>query len=237
LPVDFTDDVFEALDLQDELQCKYTGGTVFHTFVGEKMTVDSVKRMVKKIAFGYHLPYFTISPTFSICPIHGYLAGEHEFCPKCDLEIAEGDHSGGDDVVSDEEDARRFELVGGIAEDSKVGEDETASCSEECENIPHKIEGSSTHSLSREDLKSGEELRGDNEDVERVFEARVEVGQGDDAPKKNEGIASHASLSISRENLEGNDRGNGVEEVKKKVSAFGSELKSGGDDDGCDDED
>lgn len=90
LPVDFTDDVFEALDLQDELQCKYTGGTVFHTFVGERMTVESVKKMVKKIAFGYHLPYFTISPTFSVCPIHGYLAGEHEYCPKCDLEIAEG---------------------------------------------------------------------------------------------------------------------------------------------------
>jgi len=86
LPVNFTDDVFEALDLQDDFQCKYTGGTVFHTFVGEKMTKDSVKRMVKKIAENYHLPYFTITPTFSICPIHGYLAGEHEYCPKCDAE-------------------------------------------------------------------------------------------------------------------------------------------------------
>lgn len=109
LPVDFTDDVFEALDLQDELQCKYTGGTVFHTFVGERMTIDAVKKMVKKIAFGYHLPYFTISPTFSICPVHGYLAGEHEYCPKCDLEIAEGKRTADDVVemerqeVSDEE--------------------------------------------------------------------------------------------------------------------------------------
>jgi len=59
---------------------------VFHTFVGEKMIKDSVKKMVKKIAENYHLPYFTISPTFSICPIHGYLAGEHEYCPKCDAE-------------------------------------------------------------------------------------------------------------------------------------------------------
>jgi len=91
LPVNFTEDVFEALDVQDELQCKYTGGTVFHTFVGEKMTTDAVKKMVKKISSNYHLPYFTISPTFSICPVHGYLNGEHEYCPKCDLEIAEGE--------------------------------------------------------------------------------------------------------------------------------------------------
>ncbi|MBT6689782.1 ribonucleoside triphosphate reductase [archaeon] len=103
LPVDFTDDVFEALDLQDEIQCKYTGGTVFHTFVGERMTTDAVKNMVKKIAFGYHLPYFTISPTFSICPNHGYLSGEHEYCPKCDLEIAEGNVAIAEDVVLEEE--------------------------------------------------------------------------------------------------------------------------------------
>ena len=102
LPVGFTDDVFEALDLQDEMQTKYTGGTVFHTFVGEKMTNDAVKKMVKKIAFNYKLPYFTISPTFSICPTHGYLSGEHEFCPKCDLEIAEGKRSAADDVVAEE---------------------------------------------------------------------------------------------------------------------------------------
>ncbi|MFH0808645.1 MAG: ribonucleoside triphosphate reductase [archaeon] len=86
LPVNFTDDVFEALDLQDEFQCKYTGGTVFHTFVGERMTKEAVKKMVRKISNNYHLPYFTITPTFSICPIHGYLAGEHEYCPKCDAE-------------------------------------------------------------------------------------------------------------------------------------------------------
>jgi len=103
LPVNFTDDVFEALDLQDELQCKYTGGTNFHTFVGERMTVDAVKKLVSKIANGYKLPYFTISPTFSICPIHGYLAGEHEFCPKCDLEIAEGKRGKADDVKVEEE--------------------------------------------------------------------------------------------------------------------------------------
>jgi len=109
LPVNFTDDVFEALDIQDELQCKYTGGTVFHTFVGERMTTDSVKKMVKKISSNYHLPYFTISPTFSVCPVHGYLSGEYEYCPKCDLEIAESESNVAvvkDDViveVSDEE--------------------------------------------------------------------------------------------------------------------------------------
>ena len=89
LPVNFTNDVFEALDLQDKLQCKYTGGCVFHTFVGERMTPDSVKKMVKKISDNYHLPYFTLTPTFSICPVHGYLNGEHEYCPKCDAEIEE----------------------------------------------------------------------------------------------------------------------------------------------------
>ncbi len=87
LPVDYTDDIFEALDNQDQLQCKYTGGTVFHTFIGEKITAEAAKSMVKKIANNYHLPYFTITPTFSICPIHGYIAGEHEYCPKCDEEI------------------------------------------------------------------------------------------------------------------------------------------------------
>jgi ribonucleoside-triphosphate reductase (formate) len=122
LPVGFSDDVFEALDLQDDLQCKYTGGTVFHTFVGEKMTKDSVKKMVKKISDNYHLPYFTITPTFSICPVHGYLDGEHEYCPKCDLEIAEAEtniSSVSDEVsvdVSDEE----ISEAEGIASGEKV---------------------------------------------------------------------------------------------------------------------
>jgi len=86
LPVDYTPDLFEALTLQDELQTKYTGGTVLHGFIGERLSKEGVKKLVKKIAEGYHLPYFTITPTFSICPVHGYLSGEHHFCPKCDLE-------------------------------------------------------------------------------------------------------------------------------------------------------
>ncbi len=82
LPVDYTDDLFEALDLQDELQTKYTGGTVLHGFMGEKMpSTESVKRLVKKITENFSLPYFTITPTFSVCPEHGYISGEHEECP------------------------------------------------------------------------------------------------------------------------------------------------------------
>ena len=88
LPVGFTEDLFEALDMQDELQIQYTGGTVLHSFIGERIDKDSVKVLIKKIAENYKLPYFTITPTFSICPIHGYIAGEHEYCPICE---AEGD--------------------------------------------------------------------------------------------------------------------------------------------------
>lgn len=87
LPVNFTSDVFEALELQDDLQCKYTGGTVFHTFVGERISAKGAKMLIKKIAEKFNLPYFTITPTFSICPKHGYIDGDHVYCPKCDLEI------------------------------------------------------------------------------------------------------------------------------------------------------
>ncbi len=84
LAVDSTDDVFEALEHQDEIQCKYTGGTVFHVFLGEKIpSMCATKQLVKKIAQNYKLPYFSITPTFSICPDHGYIKGEHEYCHKC----------------------------------------------------------------------------------------------------------------------------------------------------------
>jgi len=87
LPVNYTDDIFEALDLQDELQTKYTGGTVMHLFVGERISDPStVKLLVKRICEQYRLPYFTITPTFSICPNHGYLSGEHHQCPECGAE-------------------------------------------------------------------------------------------------------------------------------------------------------
>ncbi len=85
LPVNFTDDLFLALELQDPLQTKYTGGTVFHAYVGERLEKEGVKLLVKKIAENFKMPYFTITPTFSICPIHGYIEGEHEYCPICEL--------------------------------------------------------------------------------------------------------------------------------------------------------
>ena len=82
LPVDFTDDMFETLRLQDELQSKYTGGTVLHVFLGEQVEDTAViKALVRKIAANYRLPYFTLTPTFSICPTHGYLDGEQPCCP------------------------------------------------------------------------------------------------------------------------------------------------------------
>ncbi len=84
VPVDYTNDPFELLDLQDELQTKYTGGTVIHLFVGEEISdINSVKEMVKTVCNNYHLPYFTITPTFSICPNHGYVAGKVPVCAKC----------------------------------------------------------------------------------------------------------------------------------------------------------
>lgn len=85
LPVGFTDDPFEALALQDELQCKYTGGTVLHLYMAEQISsAEACKRLVRNALSRFRLPYLTVTPTFSICPVHGYLAGEHEFCPKCD---------------------------------------------------------------------------------------------------------------------------------------------------------
>jgi ribonucleoside-triphosphate reductase (formate) len=88
LPVNYTDDIFTALDHQDALQTRYNGGTVLHGFMNESLPdIGAVKKLVKKIAYNYHLPYFSITPTFSICPKHGYMAGEHQYCPKCDIEI------------------------------------------------------------------------------------------------------------------------------------------------------
>lgn len=88
LPVNFTQDAFEALEYQNELQCKYTGGTVLHLYMGERISdAEACKALVKKALTNYQLPYITISPTFSICPKHGYISGEHDYCPKCDAEL------------------------------------------------------------------------------------------------------------------------------------------------------
>ncbi|MCU4155110.1 ribonucleoside triphosphate reductase [Carboxylicivirga sp. A043] len=87
LPVGYSDDVFDVLRMQDELQTLYTGGTVLHLFTGEKdMPAASAKNLIRKITNSFHLPYVTLSPTFSICPTHGYLQGEHFQCPNCDAE-------------------------------------------------------------------------------------------------------------------------------------------------------
>ena len=88
LPVGFTDDPFEALEQQNELQCKYTWWTVLHLYMGERISnSQACKKLVKKVIENYQLPYITISPTFSICPKHGYIVGEHDYCPKCDREL------------------------------------------------------------------------------------------------------------------------------------------------------
>ncbi|MDP4176397.1 MAG: ribonucleoside triphosphate reductase, partial [Bacteroidota bacterium] len=87
LPVNYTDDLFEMLDLQDELQSKYTGGTVQHIFLGERVKdTEALKKLIKTIAANYKLPYFSITPTFSVCPNCGYIDGEHFNCPKCNSE-------------------------------------------------------------------------------------------------------------------------------------------------------
>ena len=84
LPVGYTDDIFEALDIQDELQTRYTSGTVFHAFLGEKLpSWEAAASLVRKIAENYKLPYYTLSPTYSVCKNHGYLVGEQFTCPEC----------------------------------------------------------------------------------------------------------------------------------------------------------
>ena len=88
LPVGFTDDPFEALDRQEELQKKYTGGTVLHLYMSERISsIAACKALVKRALKRFGVPYITITPTFSICPQHGYLEGEHEYCPRCDEEL------------------------------------------------------------------------------------------------------------------------------------------------------
>jgi ribonucleoside-triphosphate reductase len=85
LPVNYSDDIFDTLRLQDNLQTKYTGGTVLHIFLGEQADdTEVIKHLVRKITANYKLPYFTLTPTFSICPSHGYINGEQETCTQCD---------------------------------------------------------------------------------------------------------------------------------------------------------
>ena len=88
LPVGYTDDPFEALAMQEELQRKYTGSTVLHLYMSERLSsAEACRRLVQRALENFRLPYITVTPTFSICPKHGYLEGEHEFCPRCDEEL------------------------------------------------------------------------------------------------------------------------------------------------------
>ncbi|MGL2967211.1 ribonucleoside triphosphate reductase [Flavobacterium sp. XGLA_31] len=88
IPVDFTQDPFEALLLQDQLQCQYTGGTVLHLYMNERISSpEACKNFVKTVLTNFKLPYITVTPVFSVCPVHGYLNGEHEYCPKCDDQL------------------------------------------------------------------------------------------------------------------------------------------------------
>lgn len=87
LPVYYTDDLFRALTIQDDLQTRYTGGTTFHIFLGEAVSSsEAIKKLVKKVCYQFRLPYFTITPTFSICPTHGYISGKKPICPQCQAE-------------------------------------------------------------------------------------------------------------------------------------------------------
>jgi len=88
IPVDLTNDPFEALTLQDDLQTKYTGGTVLHLYMQEQVSsTEACRKLVKSVISNFRLPYITVTPLFSVCPKHGYIAGEHEYCPKCDEEL------------------------------------------------------------------------------------------------------------------------------------------------------
>jgi ribonucleoside-triphosphate reductase len=87
VPVDYSDDIFEVLDLQDELQSLYTGGTVQHLYLGESIDdIQACKSLIRNIFNNYKMPYISITPTFSVCDVHGYIKGEHFNCPECGKE-------------------------------------------------------------------------------------------------------------------------------------------------------
>jgi ribonucleoside-triphosphate reductase len=99
LPADYTADPFEALDLQDDLQCAYTGGTVLHLYMKERISsAEACRKMIKNVISNYRMPYITMTPVFSVCEKHGYVNGEHEFCPKCDEELIENFNEEGEKV-------------------------------------------------------------------------------------------------------------------------------------------
>ncbi len=121
LPVEKTSDAFEALALQDRLQTRYTGGTVLHLYMGERISnSEACKNMVRKALENFHLPYITITPTFSICPKHGYLAGEHDYCPTCDKEVGYTGDKKEDAQFREKYDSRRQKAIKKESPCSKV---------------------------------------------------------------------------------------------------------------------
>ena len=93
LPVGFTDDPFTALDYQDDLQTQYTGGTVLHLYMNERISSSKTcKDLVRRVLENYRLPYLSITPVYSICPKHGYISGAHKYCPLCDQELIDKKH-------------------------------------------------------------------------------------------------------------------------------------------------
>lgn len=113
LPVEYTEDAFEALMMQDRLQTKYTGGTVLHLYMGERISDPiACRTLVRTVLTQFHLPYITITPTFSICPEHGYLAGEHDFCPICDALLGYTGTEWQDTVLRQKYDSRQTRLSG-----------------------------------------------------------------------------------------------------------------------------
>ena len=120
LPVDYQGDLFDVMRHQEKLQTKYTGGTVLHLYVGERIPdAESCKRLVQKTLTQFRLPYITITPTFSVCPKHGYIAGEHQYCPTCDaietrrtvaIAQAEGQEMAPENVVLTEENRQVCEV-------------------------------------------------------------------------------------------------------------------------------
>jgi len=124
IPVEYTDDAFEALQLQDRLQTKYTGGTVLHLYMNERMSdCRSCKNLVRKSLENFHLPYITITPTFSICPKHGYIKGEHDYCPTCDREIGYEGEQTRDEKAREKHDSRRAAAVSKESVGSVVAEE------------------------------------------------------------------------------------------------------------------
>ena len=154
LPVGYTDDIFSALDIQDELQTLYTSGTVFHAFLGERLSDwKTAAQLVRKIAENYRLPYYTLSPTYSICREHGYLSGEQPECPICHQKTEVYSRITGyyrpvqnwnDGKVQEYRQRKNYRLAGNVfhpAADSSVREPKATDAEDERKHREHELPG------------------------------------------------------------------------------------------------